>query len=89
MRKTDEQIEKSKRERFEAMAVRLSQHLKLSNADTFEKLPAPIKDYLNGLRYCDLVKPLIKDDHYNGATLRQMCIRYGLSKTAIENHVKN
>lgn len=87
MRKTDEQILDKRRERFEAMAVRLAHHLKLSGADRFDELPVAVRQHFEGLRYGDVVRPLIQEDHAKGLSLRQLSIRYGLSKTAISNHL--
>lgn len=87
MRKGDEQIEARKRERFEVMAVRLANHLNMSGADTWDKLPQSAKDYFNGLRYCDVVKPLIIQDNHGGQSVRQISIKYGLSPTAVQNHI--
>lgn len=87
MRKTDEQIQDKRRERFEAMAVRLAHHLKMSSAETFDQLPLPVRQHFEGLRYGDVVRPLIREDHALGFSLRRLSIKYGLSKTAISHHL--
>ena len=87
MRYSDEQVEARKRERFEVMAVRLANHLNLSGADTYAKLPATARTYFDGLRYCDIVKPLIIQDNHAGLSVRQLSIKYGLSSTSIQNHL--
>jgi len=88
MRLTDEQVQAKRRERFEVMAVRLANHTGMSKADSFDHLPPSIREHLNGLRYCDIVKPLIQADHAKGASFRMMAVKYGLSKRSIQDKVK-
>jgi len=85
--RNNEQIEAKRRERFEIMAVRLAKRLEMSHAETFDQLPVPIRKHMEGLRYCDIVRPLIQADHADGYSLRRLAIKYGLSKTAISNHI--
>lgn len=87
MRHTDEQIEKNRRKRFETMAVRLANHLEMSSADTWEKLPPTVQQYFECQRYCDVVRVLIIKDNHSGQSVRQLSIKYGLSSTAIQNHL--
>lgn len=87
MRQSDEQVEARRRERFEVMAVRLANHLQMSTADTWSKLPQPVRDYFNGQRYCDVVRVLIIQDNHSGQSVRQLSIKYGLSSTAIQSHI--
>jgi hypothetical protein len=87
MRHQDEQIELRRRERFKVMAVRLANHLQMSSADTWEKLPLPVQEYFESQRYCDVVRVLIIKDNHGGQSVRQLSIKYGLSSTAIQNHL--
>lgn len=84
----DELIESKRRERFEAMAVRLAHHLNMSQADKFSDLPPDVKVHLNGLKYYDIIKPLIQQDHYSGMTYRQLVNRYGIAKSTIQTYLK-
>lgn len=85
--KDQKQIEAKRRERFEVMAVRLANRLEMSQAETFDQLPTPIREHFESLRYCDIVKPMIQDDYAHGLSMRRLSIKYGLSLTAIFNHV--
>lgn len=87
MRHSDEQVEARRRERFEVMAVRLANHLQMSTADTWAKLPQTVRDYFNSQRYCDVVRVLIIQDSHSGQSVRQLSIKYGLSSTAIQSHI--
>lgn len=87
MRKSDEQIEQQRRDRFEVMAVRLANHLNLSSAERWADLPQTARDYFNGQKYCDIVKPLIIRDSHKGQSVRQLAIKYGLSSSAVQNHL--
>lgn len=87
MRKSDVEIEDKRRARFEVMAVRLANHLNLSSADTWAKLPQTAREYFNGQKYCDIVKPLIIRDNMRGQSVRQLAIKYGLSSSAVQNHL--
>jgi hypothetical protein len=77
-----------KQERLKIMSVRLARHLNLSQVETFEDLPEVIRQHFEGLRYCDLVRPLIILDRSTGMSIRQIGIKYGLSKTAISNCIQ-
>lgn len=82
-------IEARKRERFEAMAVRLANHLEMSAAAKFVDLPVKVRDHFNGMRYYDIIKPLIQEDFYVGRlSYRQLCIRYGVAKSTIQSYLK-
>lgn len=81
-------IELRKRQRFEVMAVRLANFLGMSAAATFEDLPVKVREHFNGMRYYDIVKPLIQQDHYAGMSYRQLCIRYGVAKSTIQVYLK-
>ena len=87
MRQTDEQVEARRRERFEVMAVRLANHLQMSTADTWAKLPPTVQEYFESQRYCDVVRVLIIRDNHSGQSVRQLSIKYGLSSTAIQSHI--
>lgn len=69
------------------MVLRLSTHLKLSRATTYEALPPHVRIYFDGIRYCDVVKPLIVADSRAGKSTRQLAIKYGLSQNAIQHHL--
>ena len=88
MRESDDNLERRKRERFETMAVRLANHLQMSMADSYDHLPPLVRSHFESLRYCDIIKPLIIRDNANGQTVRQLAIKYGLSPTAIQNHLE-
>lgn len=87
MRKDDKQIEQKRRERFEVMAVRLAQYLNMSQAEKFADLPPKIREHFDGLKYADIVRPLIAVDRTAGFSVRQLSIKYGLSLSAIHNHI--
>lgn len=87
MRSNDQQIEAKRRERFEVMGVRFANHLGLSSAEKWSDLPANARETISGLRYCNLVKPLIIRDNRNGASVRQLSIKYALSTRAIQHHL--
>lgn len=88
MRKDEKQIEQKRRERFEVMAVRLANRTGMSTAEKFSELPVPIREHLDGLRYCDIIRSLVQSDHADGYSIRRLAIKYGISKTAIDNHLK-
>jgi hypothetical protein len=72
------------RERFEKMAVLLANHLELSNAQLFAELPVKIQEMFNGLRYIDIVLPLMQRDREKyGLSFRQLEIKYGVTKSTI------
>lgn len=76
--------EKTLRARFEKMAVLHANHFELSSVDLFDKLPVDLKDHFNKLKYIEVVKPLILNDRYrSGLSFRQLCIKYGVSKSHI------
>ena len=82
-------IEQRKRERFEAMAVRLANHLEMSTAAKFVDLPVKVRDHFNGMRYYDIIKPLIQEDYYGGRlTYQQLSIRYGIAKSTVQTYLK-
>ena len=82
--------EKVWREKFEVMAVRLAHHLGMSKAESFDQLPTSIRNTLNGLRYYEIVLPLvIHDREVLGLSYRQLEIKYGLPKSNIQYHVRN
>lgn len=86
MKKT-EQIEAKKRERYEVMVVRVANHLNLSKAQTFEALPARVREHLEQLKYCELIIPLLRADREKGLSLRALAVRYGLGKTTVSYHL--
>lgn len=88
MKKKGEQIAVNRQKRFEVMAVRLAHHLGLSTAETFDALPGVVREHFLGLQYNDIILPLVKEDHRNGMTLRQLANKYGRSKSTIEQYVK-
>ena len=80
----NETIERNRRQRFELMAVRLANHLNLSGVDNFDELPAQVKTILNGLKYIDIVLPLMQHDRDNlQMSFRQLSIKYGVPKSTI------
>lgn len=81
------EIEKRKRERFERMAVRLAHHLSMSKAERYEDLPQVVRDQFEGMQYCDIVLPLMRNDHLRGASIRSIANKYGLSKTTVFYHI--
>lgn len=81
-------IERNKRQRFEEMAVRLANYMKWSEADTFMSLPLVIQTQLNGMKYIDVVLPLIRRDREeNGLSYRGLEIKYGVSKSTIQENL--
>ncbi len=89
MRKTEAQIESKVRERFELMAVRCANHLKMSSAKNFADLPPQIREHLEGLRYSDIIRPLVLYDRSNGATVRQLSIKYARAASTIQKAYLN
>lgn len=88
MMTNDEQIKFNKRQRFEVMAVRLANHLNLSVADTFVMLPEQVKIMLNGLKYLDVVLPLMQHDRDRlSLSYRQLEIKYGVPKSTIQMYL--
>lgn len=83
-----DEIKTQQRKRFEVMAVRMAQYLNLSQAEKFEGLPPAIRQHLEGLRYCDVIRPLVLSDHAAGQSMRAIAIKYAISKTAVLNCVK-
>lgn len=74
-----------KRQRFELMAVRLANHLDLANCDDFEKLPVQIQTMFNGMKYVDVVFPLMqRDKEVFALSYRQLEIKYGVPKSTIQ-----
>lgn len=69
------------------MVVRVANSLSLSKAETFEQLPEAVRSHLTGLRYCELIDPLLRADRANGLSIRALAVRYGLSKTTISYHL--
>lgn len=88
MMTNDEQIQFNKRQRFEVMAVRLANHLNLSVSDTFVMLPEQVKSMLNGLKYLDVVLPLMQHDRDRLLlSYRQLEIKYGVPKSTIQMYL--
>lgn len=84
----NDQIQFNKRQRFEVMAVRLANHLNLSEADTFMSLPGQVQTMLNGLKYLDVVLPLMQQDRERLLlSYRQLEIKYGVPKSTIQMYL--
>lgn len=88
MRKTDKEIEQKRRERFELMAVRHANLLKMSNAKKFEELPLIVRRQLDSLSYSEIVRPLMIADKADGASVRQLAFRYGLPKSTVQRQIE-
>jgi hypothetical protein len=70
------------------MAVLYANHFKLSLVDRFDALPVNVREALNGLKYIDIVLPLMtKDRHKEGLSYRQLSIKYGVAKSTIQRMV--
>jgi len=81
---TDEHIQQNQRRRFEVMAVRLANHLDLSGVEVFDQLPAQVKTMFNGLKYIEIVLPLMQNDRDRfQMSFRQLSIKYGVPKSTI------
>ena len=87
--RTQKEIEEKKRERFEFMALRLAHFMHLSEAETFEDLPAQVRVTFNGLKYHEVVLPLMDFDKSNGLSVRQLEIKYGIPKSTVQYHLSN
>ena len=80
-------IEENKKARYQMMVVRVARHSKLSKAEIFNDLPDAVREHLTGLKYCELIMPILLADRKRGASLRALAVRYGLSKTTIAYHL--
>jgi len=79
--------EAARRERFEQMAVRLANYRKISSATTYSSLPLGVREIMEGMQYCDVVKPLMAFDREKGMTIRGLSIKYGLPKTTVASYL--
>lgn len=67
------------------MAVRLAKHLDLADCETFAGLPVQIQTMLNGMKYVDVVFPLMQQDREElSLSYRQLEIKYGVPKSTIQ-----
>jgi len=65
---------------FERMAVRLANHIGISEEQYFECLKPALQSYFKHLRYADIVGPLIRYDHSeNKMSLQQIATKYHVS----------
>lgn len=87
MRKTDEEIAKRRRERFELMVVRLANHRGLSSAKEYCDLPISVKETFEAFDYIDVIKPLIQIDYAAGQSYRQLSNKYAIPKTTISRYI--
>lgn len=88
MLRDEQHVKRQKRQRFEAMAIRLANFLDLSQADAYDKLPINLRTHFEDLDYCDLVVRLMKFDKRNGMTFQQISNKYGIPKTTVRNKLK-
>ena len=87
MRRTSEQVEINRRKKFELLAVRLANHLSMSNAKSYIDLPQTVRDYFEAQNYRDIALQLAAVDYRNGLSMRQLKNKYGLPKSTIHDYI--